>query len=284
MNSAQKSGLIYLYFLPLAVAAIGFGIGHVNVSLYLPLWALNVFVIVLAIRQLTKGNPNVEETRSESWTSAALLLILPWILFSIFAGMGPPPVTMAGWLATASEQQIRYTILIGGGISTLLGFALLKLKLENQGERLYATLGFTVLGVAIPLFILNMGFWGYYLAAAFRYFVTLPLDHKPQWYPPIKLFFYVISVIEVVLIYLSTILFAISLKKAGVLSNRACYWYVIIGILAIVLVVSPPSWPEPFATASYLVAIPAIPFIMPYLMGVRLLRFKQHLPPCTTGG
>lgn len=272
MNRAQKSGLLYLYLLPPVVAAIGFGIGQVNVLIYMTLWVVNVCVILLTVWQLTKRVPNAGEIKLKGYTNAALLLIIPWILYSIFAGMGPPPVTIAGWVATASEQQVRYTILICGGISSLMGFALLRVKLENQGERLYATLGITVLGLAIPLFILNMAFWGFYLTEAYRYFLTLPLGKRPEWYAAVKKFFYVISVIEVALIYLATILFAISLKKTGIMSRSAGWWYVIIAIIGIVLVVQPPSCPEPFSTAGYLAAIPAIPFIMPYLIGVCLLR------------
>ena len=275
MNRWQISGLIYLYLLPAAVAAVGFGVGQVDVHLYLALWAVNVCVLLLAIWQFIKPDPNAGERKFGSWTSAALLLIIPWILFSVFAGMGPPPMTMAAWVTMALTQQFRYTILICGGLSAFLGFALLRTKLENRGERLYSTLGFTLLGVAIPLFILNMAFWGYYLTAAFRYFVTLPQGNRPEWYAPVKMFFDVIAVIEVALIYLATIFFAIALKKIDLLTVRASRWYIIIASLGIVLVLLPPSMPEPFPTAGYLAAIPAIPFIMPYLIGVRLLRCNK---------
>lgn len=275
MNRSQKLGLIYLYLLPPVVAAIGFGIGKVSVFVYLPLWIVNICLIFTAVRQFIKRMPNAGEIESESWIGAGLLLIIPWMLFSVFAGMGPPPVTMAGWLATSTEQQVRYTILMFGGISTLMGFALLKIKLQDQGERIYSILGFTVLGIAIPLFILNMAFWGYYLTDVFRFFVTLPVGKRPDWYPPVKMFFYVISVVEVALIYLATILFAIALKKVHILSIRGSCWYLVFAIIGIVLVILPPSVPEPLSTAGYLAAVPAIPFIMPYLMGVRLLRFNK---------
>ena len=138
-----------------------------------------------------------------------------------FRRYGSPANYYGRWLATSTEQQARYTILICGGIIILMGFALLKIKLQSQGERLYSTLGLTVLSVAIPLFILNMIFWGYYLTDVFRYLVKLPQDKRPEWYPPIKTLFYVISVIEVALIYFATALFAIALKKTGILSVRA---------------------------------------------------------------
>jgi len=277
MNRLQKTGLIYLYLLPLVVAVIGFGIGKVSCYIYIPLWTLNACLISLSVWQLIKSGRNDSKVKFSSWTSAGLLLIMPWMLFSIFAGMGPPPVTMEGWLATSTEQQIRYTILIFGGVFALMGFALLKTKLQDQGERIYSVLGYSVLEVAIPLFILNMAFWGYYLTSVFQFFVTLPAGTRPDWYPPVKATFYVISVVEVALIYFATFFFAFALKKANILSIRASRYYIFIAIAGILLVLIPSSWPEPFSTAGYLAAIPAIPFIMPYLMGVHLLRFNTIL-------
>ncbi|MDN3549218.1 hypothetical protein [Mucilaginibacter aquaedulcis] len=276
MTHLQRSGLIYLYLVPPAVAALGFGIGQVNISLYLSLWVVNICLMSAAIWQLIKRPSNLAEKKSDGWTNGALLLIIPWMLFSMFAGMGRPPTTIAGWVATATEQQARFTILIIGGISGFMGFALLKVKLNDQSERLYSTLGFAALTVAIPFFLLNMTFWGFYLTDAFRYFITLPPGKRPEWYPPIRTFFYVISVIEVALIYLTTILFAIALKKTNILSDRSGRWYIIMASIGLVLGVLPPSSPEPFSTAAYLSAVPAIPFIMPYLIGVRLLRYNKN--------
>lgn len=273
MNHLQKIALAYLYSVPLATAVIGFGIGHAEVPLYVTLWALNFCLMSIAIWQLKK-------TRSIGtdlgWTSAALLLIIPWMLFPLFAGMGPPPVKLADWVTTGTEQQVRYTILIAGGIIACMGFALLRVKLQERGETVFSTLGVTAIGIAIPLFILNMIFWGYYLTDAFKIFVTVPQGKRPDWYPPIKTLFYLISVIEVVLIYFAIGLFAIALQKMQVLSYRACCCYVVVALIGMILVALPASSPEPFSTLGYLAAIPAIPFVMPYLMGIRLLLLDRR--------
>ncbi|GAA4326507.1 hypothetical protein GCM10023149_29380 [Mucilaginibacter gynuensis] len=275
MDRLQKSGLIYLYLLPLLVAIIGFGIGQVSYLIYIPLWLINTGILAAAVWRLIRPGQAGRKYNIRAWAAAGVLLIIPWLLFSIFAGMGPLPATMAAWLAYATEQQARYSILIGGGIIALMGFALLKAKLQEQGEQTFSMLAFAAMSLAIPLFIINMAFWGYYLTSVFRYLVTLPTGEKPAWYPPVKALFYVISVVEVALIYLSALLLAISLKRAGVLSLRACRWYIVFALTGIVLAVLPPFLPEPFGTLGYLAAIPAIPFIMPYLIGVRLLVFSR---------
>ncbi|GAA4329181.1 hypothetical protein GCM10023149_33680 [Mucilaginibacter gynuensis] len=210
MNHLQKIALAYLYSVPLATAGIGFGIGHAEVPLYTTLWALNFCLMSIAIWQL-------KTTRSigidSGWTNAALLLIVPWMLFPLFAGMGPPPLKLADWVTTATEQQVRYTVLIAGGIIAFMGFALLRVKLQKRSETVFSTLGITAVGIAIPLFILNMIFWGYYLTDAFKIFVTLPQGKRPDWYPPVKTLFYLISVIEVVLIYFATALAIVELGE-----------------------------------------------------------------------
>lgn len=232
--------------------------------------------MVTAVRQLIKRPSNVADGKSDGWISVAVLLIIPWMLFSMFAGMGRPPVTIACWVATATEQQARFTMLIIGGISAFMGFALLKEKLKDQNERLFSTLGFTALSIAIPFFLLNMTFWGYYLTEVFRYFITLPAGKRPEWYAPVRTFFYVISVVEVALIYFSTLLFAIALSRKNILSDRSSRWYIVVASIGLLLAVLPPSCPEPFSTAAYLSAVPAIPFIMPYLIGIRLLRYDNN--------
>ncbi|GAB3921640.1 hypothetical protein [Mucilaginibacter myungsuensis] len=274
MNLLQKIGLAYLYSVPPATAVIGFGIGHAEVPLYTTIWALNFCLMSIAIWQL-------KTTRSigidPGWTSAALLLIVPWMLFPLFAGMGPPPLRLAEWLTTATEQQVRYTVLIAGGIIAFMAFALLRVKLQKQGETIFSTLGLTAIGIAMPLFILNMIFWGYYLTDAFKIFVTLPQGKRPDWYPPVKTLFYLISVIEVVLIYFATGLFGIALRKVQALSYWACCVYIVVALLGMILVALPTSSPEPFSTLGYLAAIPAIPFVMPYLIGIRLLLLDRKV-------
>jgi hypothetical protein len=131
------------------------------------------------------------------------------------------------------------------------------------------------INLAVPLFIINMAFWGYYFTDAFRVFIKLGGTKRPDLHGPIKSLFYVISIAEVLLMYLGTVFFAVSLKVAGLFNPVACRYYIIFGLIGMVLVLLPSYWPEPFGTAGFLVAIPAIPFIMPYLIGIHLLKHAK---------
>ncbi len=268
----QKISLLYLRLVPLVTVAIGFGVGPVSYKFYLPLWGSNVCFMLIAAGSLGMRQLWAQGKHGKQQAVTSLLLLMPWLMFSMFAGMGPPPPSIQGWVTNAAEQQTRYTILIAGGVLLLLGTALLKTRLQSKGENLFSVLAFTTVSIAIPLFIINMAFWGYFLTDAFRAFATNLGAKRPDLYEPIKSLFYVISVAEVALIYLGGLLFAASLKIGGLLSKPSFRWYLSCSLIAILLALMPPSWPEPFGTFGYLVAIPAIPFIMYYLLGVRLLR------------
>jgi hypothetical protein len=74
------------------------------------------------------------------------------------------------------------------------------------------------------------------------------------------------------LAYVATAAFAAALKKTGWFKPIACNIYILLSLLFFLLDVLPPSFPEPFATLNLIVSIPAIPFLMPYFIGVNLLK------------
>lgn len=83
----------------------------------------------------------------------AYLFLIPWAFIALFGSMEPPPTIAQSWVATATEQQIRYAILLGSSVLFTLGFASLRNQLKRAEEDLYSQLG-------MPLFMLNMNYWG----------------------------------------------------------------------------------------------------------------------------
>jgi hypothetical protein len=203
---------------------------------------------------------------------AASLLILPQVFISIFFGMGAPPDTVAGYAAAATEQEIRYSILIIAGVLIAAGFTLLKEQQKEAGEKLYASLGFTAIMIAVPLFVLNMAYWQTYLVEAYRIFTASALTKRPDWFIPLRSLFGALSAVEVALTYLATAAFALSLKTTGWLKPAACNIYIMISLLGFIVDLVPAWFPQPFVAAAFFVSIPAIPFMMPYYIGVNLLR------------
>jgi hypothetical protein len=267
-NGAQ----IYLWLVPLLTAALGFGVGHISYRLYVPIWLLNICLMAIAAWLLGGRSLGRADGSVQHLAAAALLLVVPWMLFSIFFGMGPLPGTAAAWASMVVEQQVRYALLIVGGVLATLGFGLLRECAKDAGEKIYSQLGFTAILIAVPLFILNMVFWGSYLGEAFTLFSKLPPGQRPDWYLPVRAEFGLVSTVEVGLTYMATAAFATSLQAAGWIQPTACRVYQGLSLLGLLLAALPPGLPEPLATAGYLVCVPAIPFIMPYVMGVNLLQ------------
>ena len=267
----RNTGRIYLLLVPLLVTVFGFRIGKTNYTFYLPIWIINVSLMVMAswILGLHVINKKTEKTHL---ATGAFFLIVPWILVSMFFGLGPPPDTATGWVATATEQQVRYSMLTVAGVFIALGFTLLKEKLKNEGENYYSLLGFVVIIIAIPLFILDMLFWGFSLTESFKILVSSKTEKFSEWFNPLRSLFGMISVVEVALTYLAIIFFVVSMNRVGWLAKTSSKIYILISLFAFVLVVLSAFLPEPFVTAGFVVSIPAIPFLMPYFIGVNLLR------------
>jgi hypothetical protein len=263
---------LYLSLVPLLVVITGFAIGPVSPAIYLPVWGIHACLMVFALWKLGAHAVTGSDEERKKQAMQALLLTAPWLFLSVFFGMGPPPGTIAEWVAAATEQQARYVILIACGVMVTAGLALLREQLNKAGEGFYSMLGITAVLIAAPLFIINMAFWGSFLTQAFRFFVAVPGAPRPDWYNTLKELLYMIGLVEVAFIYLATAAFAASLRKAGWFRPVPCRLYILFSLLGCILNCLPPSVPGPLGFIAYFVSIPAIPFVMPYLMGLNLLK------------
>jgi hypothetical protein len=268
---SRDAGYVYLLLVPVIAAGLGFGVGHVSYKIYLPIWLLNVALMTLTSWALGLRLVN-RENDDAKFAASAFFLIIPWILVSMFAGLGPPPENAAEWTATATEQQVRYFMLVISGVSVAFGFAGLREQLKAAGEKFMSTLSLTAILIAIPLFILNMLYWGFYLTELFRSQPTINAVQLPDWFSPVRQLFGLVSVVEVALTYFATFALALSLRKARWLSKRSSFFYMVFSVLAFLVVILSAFFTETFYGPGFALSIPAFPFLMPYLMGVNLLR------------
>ncbi|MVM31162.1 hypothetical protein GO755_14060 [Spirosoma sp. HMF4905] len=278
MTNRQALSRFYLTLVPFLAAGVALGLGHSSPQLYLPIWLAHAALMAIAVWGLGKNcffNPDPEQRQLGN---IALLVIIPWIGFTVFAGMGPPPTSIPEWLNTVTEQQIRYSLLIAGGILITVALTLLANKLRQSGEQPYWLLGLLAMGVALPLFILNMAYWGSFLGESFTNFSAASLAKRPDWYLSMRALFNWISGVEVALLYLVTAAFGLALQSANWFRSKACRLYVFFSLVGALLGVLPSFSFEPLEIATYLVSIPAFPFIMPYLMALNLLNLANRIP------
>lgn len=244
--------------------ALAFIIGRVDHGIYIPVWLLNVLLMALATRTLSTAYKLLSARH-------ALFFIFPWMLFSIFGGMGPPPETAAAWASLANEQIVRYSFLIAGGISMGIGFHHLGIRLKNTPGRKYAQRSNVLMKIAIPLFVLNMAYWGYFLTSTFVKYAAKDATAKPAWLMPLDDIFTIIRMTEVALIYAATAALSYALRLTGSLSKAGSLLYILFSCLGALLNLLPGTLSGPLAIANYLSYIPAITLLMPYLMAVNLL-------------
>lgn len=265
-KTSSPAAFYYLTIIPFLAAVIGFGVGRSSPWVYVPVWMAHTVVMLLLLRRISRGAAN----SNSPWLAPGVMMIIPWVLFSIFAGFGPPPSTTEKWLLLATEQQLRYTILVAGGICGAVGLTLLKQCLNQLPVKGYAAAAAALVNISIPLYIINMLYWGFFLTEAFKGFTTGAA--RPDWHLVIRQFFYWVDGVQLCLFYMATALFAIALKKSSILKPGPCNIYIIISLLAAVCSLLPGNLPAPFSVIAYIVAVPAIGFIMPYLMGLNIIR------------
>lgn len=271
----QKSRIIsYIYLLSVPVIGfiLAFSVGYSSYKIYVPLWIVNSMLMVYAAWVLGFSKIRSENREAVLITKGAFLLIIPFILISMFAGLGSPPETASSWVESITEQQVRYFMLVIAGIFVAFGLGTIGEKLKEEGETYYSKLGWIAISIAIPLFIINMLYWGFYLSDLLSFQVSAGLEKSPEWFGPIRKLFGLLSVIEVSLTYLATALFAISLNITGKIGRKSCTVYVLLSSIALLIIVLSAFFETQFYIAGFIVSIPAVPFIMPYLIAVNLLK------------
>ena len=271
-NAAKLTSYIYLLLIPIIASGLGFGVGYVSYKIYLPIWLLNIVFMTLASWKLglhiTQGKNDEENKLAKS----AFFLIIPWILISMFAGLGPPPETATEWTASATEQQVRYFMLVISGVSIAFGFVGLRDRIKAEGEHFYSSVGLTAILIAIPLFLINMLYWGFYLTELFKIQTTANSTSFPDWFSPIKQLFDLISVVEVALTYFATFVIVKAMRQVGWINKTSSFFYTLFSLLALTIVILSAFFRETLKVPGFALSIPAFPFLMPYIIGINLLR------------
>lgn len=200
---------------------------------------------------------------------AGALLVAPFAIIALmWVGLGPP------WEATAAENQMRYLALIVMSCAVAIGFVVLKNALSESGEYFYSTLAFAAIILAGPLYL---------IVNTFGFGTNVALERTGQIPPMIASLNVVVDTLLSVgaaLTYCATAAFATSLRRTEWLGRKAALAFIIVNFVALFcLVIRVLTYPDPavpgapwYTGPGFVVSIPAIPFIMPFLLGVVLLR------------
>lgn len=202
---------------------------------------------------------------------AGTLLLTPFAMIALlWVGIGPP------WVATAAENQMRYLVLIAMALAAAGGFVVLRESLGEARERFYSTLGLAAVLLACSLYLI----WD-----AFVFGLYFAKEHGGEIPPAIDAlhpFQNLLLSLAGGLTYAATAAFAASLARTEWLGRRASLAYIIVNFIALFfIVIKIVGHPDLAATATsepwytipgFILGVPALPWMMPSLLGVVLLR------------
>jgi hypothetical protein len=267
MNTVRRVSYVFLCIVPFLTFVV-VGVRAFRVSgVYQVVGVAYFAAIAIAAWTLSAGAIRADVQGRRLLSMAGTLLVTPFALVALlWVGLGGP------WQATASENQMRYLVLIVMASAIAGGFVVLREVLSQAGERFYATLGFAAIMLSGPLYLI----WNIFAFAAF--FGKEHAGEMPAAIVSLRDMLDLLLFVAGFLTYLATAAFAASLGRVQWLGRGAARAFMIVNAVALLfLVIRGVQYPDGRATPWYtspgfIVGIPAVPFIMPFLLGVVLLR------------
>jgi hypothetical protein len=269
MNAERRWSFWFLCLLPfLSIALAGTRPlselpGHAFIGIVLSIVALD------CARRLVRSTAEPHATTARLPVLAGALLIGPWILIGLlWVGLGAP------FQANATENQHRYVVLMVNALLVGGGFIVLRDALRGLDEGFFSS---ALIAAAIPASVLYLLCIAITLAQA-----TMVVQGDRTTIPPTLSHLYdALEFFACVMTYVSTALAAAAMSQAGVLGRVAARVFVALCLCIIVLLalrgiefpeISGQTAPW-YSQPGVVLRIPAIPWVMPGILGVMLLRF-----------
>src|SRR5260370_17866176 len=150
MNTVRRVSYVFLCIVPfLSFVVVGVRAFRVP-GIYQAVGLAYFAAIAIAAWNLSAGAIRADVQGRRLLGLAGTLLVTPFALVALlWVGLGGP------WQATASENQMRYLVLIVMASAIAGGFVVLREVLSQAGERFYATLGFAAVILIAPLYLIS---------------------------------------------------------------------------------------------------------------------------------
>jgi len=224
--------------------------------------------IVIAVWIAGPRKVDLREEGRRKQALAGVLLIVPWAIVSLlWVGLGPP------FQATLPENYMRYLVLVWSSIIVTIGFVIQKDVLSDSGERICSTVGLATALTAGAAYLICLNLSLAETALALHGGETRPSAILGNYYSAIEF-------VACVTTYVTTAVLAAGMGRVRLLGRGAAAGYVTMAsILVLLVILRGLEFPEisantaPWYTRPGVIAgIPAIPWIMPGLLGAVLLR------------
>ncbi len=269
LSLGRKAAFFFLCIAPFLAGALGAPRPLRELSFY-PVIGAVCFIMILAAAW-TLGFRRVFSTRAKGrrFAVAGGLLLVPTALIALlWTGLATP------WDATPAENLMRYEVLAVSSVAVTAGLVLLCLKLSDLGERLMSGLSLS-LGLLAGAAYLT---WNCFQAGS--NLVLLKRGSVQSAIAELNIILDVQLFFATVLTYIAIAFAAAAMARAELLSRRAMYFYLLFSIFAVGMIcLRGIEFPNPnagaapwYETPGFIVGIPAMPWLMPFFLGVVLLR------------
>ncbi len=207
-----------------------------------------------------------------AWTSA--LFAVPSLLTgALWIGLGIPAE------ATAAENLMRYEVLLTAAIGITCAFVLLADALADASDPVIARVGLGLSSLAGAAYVVWTS------AQVGTFVLTLRDGHRSAAVAELNDVLDALLFAASALTYLATASFAQALRHTGWLAPRPAAAYVVLSLLAVsALCARGVAFPDPlvgppwYTRIGFVVGIPAVPWVLPFLLGVVLLRRLSDRP------
>ena len=202
---------------------------------------------------------------------AAVFLLAAWTSIEILIPMGPP-IQGQTYFDFPLDPYLRHTVLVVASLLAFGGFAILTAALLKVGVRVLSMLGFAGMIIFTVHHIAEQAL----AASGLARLLYTSSAITPDFQHGINNFLFVTSAFSLICGYMATGLYAVALPKLGlgnvkarVFAGISFFAVASLLVVGIASVVNNSRAFNPFG-------IPAIPFLLPYFMGVTLLQRAGH--------
>ena len=274
VHSKQRNLSFIVLILSLIIVTILFGVrAEYSQLVFHLLTALQLCIIYFTAWKVGGFAILQLDINQKILATSGLLLITSWALFSFLPGIAPPG------MQSHEENQLRYLILFLNAVCIAGGFTCLVKVLYHKDEHFFSTLGLSAIVVATPLYLV----WAVFMIEIHRVIPNLETSEIPNWVYAMSDLTDILLFFGGIFTYIATLLFTLSLRKANFLSHKFAQSFIFVSVLALIcLSTRGLAFPDPsiafthwYTIPGFIFGIPAIPWIIPTIIGIKLLRIVE---------
>jgi hypothetical protein len=272
ISTLRRASQAFLWVAPFISPVLMLAYRAGGLKLYALCGAALLLLIAGAVWILAADSVKTSTTNRRDALLPGVLLVASLSSVAVTVTSGPPPVSAAEWVATLSVQHLRYVGLLVAGLLAWAGFEAMTTMVQAAGERAYSVLARSATTVSMALFIL-------FILGALTIFDVVAQQRNsgntPTWVSPLLILMGSWASLYSVLTYLAVSLYAIALARTGMIGNLGRNVFVALGAIASILAVVATLMPNPSGTFThglFVLQVPAVPLILPYFIGVNLVR------------